>query len=236
MSWWLPAWRTSASAPAPALRRWPSCLPAHPGIRVWTHLDERSCAYFALGMAKASRRPVAILCSSGTAAVNFAPAVVEAYHAGVPLLVLTADRPQELRDLGANQTIDQVRLYGQAAKWFVEMPLPESSEAMLRYVRMVATRAIADRARKRRRVPCTSTFPFREPLVPAAYEFRLPADAEDVASDSLDGRRRGRRADRSARRCLRIDLSEAQGSAGRALGSQTRPHRLRAQRRTRHAS
>src|SRR5687768_12326946 len=78
----------------------------HPDIKVWTHLDERSCAYFALGMAKRDTyNPVAILCSSGTAAVNFAPAVVEAAHSHIPLIVLTADRPQELRDLGANQTI-----------------------------------------------------------------------------------------------------------------------------------
>src|SRR3954447_2892438 len=67
-------------------------LARHPQIKVWTHLDERSCSYFALGMARAANRPVAILCSSGTAAVNFAPAVVEAYHSRVPLIVLTADR------------------------------------------------------------------------------------------------------------------------------------------------
>jgi len=100
----------------------------HPRVKVWTHLDERSCAYFALGMAKArADKPVAILSTSGTAAVNFAPAVVEAFHACVPLLVLTADRPPELREVGANQTIDQVRLYGSAAKWFVDLPLPEAS-------------------------------------------------------------------------------------------------------------
>ena len=84
-------------------------------LRLWMHLDERSCAYFALGLAKATRKPVALLCTSGTAAVNFAPAVVEASQGRVPLIVLTADRPPELRDLGANQTIDQSRgLYGTA--------------------------------------------------------------------------------------------------------------------------
>jgi 2-succinyl-5-enolpyruvyl-6-hydroxy-3-cyclohexene-1-carboxylate synthase len=154
-------------------------------IRTWMHLDERSCAYFALGMAKASGKPVALLCSSGTAAVNFAPAVVEAYHSGVPLIVLTADRPQELRDLGANQTIDQVRLYGSAAKWAVEMPLPEASPEMLRYVRMVAKRAAAT-AVEGVMGPVHLNFPFREPLTPSfpAVEpgwGRFPAVPEDTA-------------------------------------------------------
>jgi 2-succinyl-5-enolpyruvyl-6-hydroxy-3-cyclohexene-1-carboxylate synthase len=144
----------------------------HPGIKVWTHLDERSCAYFGLGMAKAEgQRPVAVLCSSGTAALNFAPAVTEAYYGQVPLLVLTADRPQELRDLGANQTIDQVRLYGSSVRWFVEMPLPEASEEMLRYVRLVAARALAT-TNASPNGPVHLNFPFREPLIPA-----LPAAA-----------------------------------------------------------
>ena len=142
----------------------------HPRVKVWTHLDERSCAYFALGMAKArADKPVAILSTSGTAAVNFAPAVVEAFHACVPLLVLTADRPPELREVGANQTIDQVRLYGSAAKWFVDLPLPEASEEALRYVRMVASRAV-EAARQAPRGPVHLNLPFREPLIPGRYE------------------------------------------------------------------
>jgi 2-succinyl-5-enolpyruvyl-6-hydroxy-3-cyclohexene-1-carboxylate synthase len=118
-------------------------------------------------MAKRSTyNPVAILCSSGTAAVNFAPAVVEAAHSHVPLIVLTADRPQELRDLGANQSIDQVRLYGTAVKWFVEMPLPEANDAVLRYARMAAGRAYAT-ARRGLPGPVHLNFPFREPLIPS---------------------------------------------------------------------
>jgi len=148
----------------------------HRGVRVWTHLDERSCAYFALGIAKASRRPAAVLCSSGTAALNFAPAVVEAYHAHVPLIVLTADRPQELRDLGSNQTIDQVKLYGTAVKWWVEMLLPEASAQALRYARMAAARAAATAAASPAG-PVHLNFPFREPLTPG------PAgDAGDASS------------------------------------------------------
>jgi 2-succinyl-5-enolpyruvyl-6-hydroxy-3-cyclohexene-1-carboxylate synthase len=160
-------------------------LMRHEGMRVWTHLDERSCAYFALGMAKASRRPVALLCSSGTAAVNFAPAVVEAFHARVPLIVLTADRPQELRDVGANQTIDQRNLYGAAAKWSVEMLLPEASTEALRYVRMIASRAVAT-ALGDAPGPVHLNFPFREPLVPdlldAADEDAIGSPAWEPAS------------------------------------------------------
>lgn len=140
-------------------------LQHEPGIRVWTHLDERSAAFFGLGMAKMLREPVALLCTSGTAAVNFAPAVVEAFYARVPLLVLTADRPPELRDAGANQTIDQLRLYGSHVKWSVEMPLPESSEQALRYARTIADRAAAT-ARGGPAGPVHINFPFREPLVP----------------------------------------------------------------------
>ncbi|OGO50507.1 MAG: 2-succinyl-5-enolpyruvyl-6-hydroxy-3-cyclohexene-1-carboxylic-acid synthase [Chloroflexi bacterium RBG_16_68_14] len=141
-------------------------LRRHPAVRVWTHLDERSAAFFALGMAKALREPVAVLSTSGTAAVNFAPAVVEAYYARVPLLVLTADRPPDLRGVGAPQTIDQVRLYGPHVKWFVEMLLPEASPEALRYARTVACRAAAT-ARADAAGPVHVNFPFREPLIPA---------------------------------------------------------------------
>ncbi|MBI4570485.1 MAG: 2-succinyl-5-enolpyruvyl-6-hydroxy-3-cyclohexene-1-carboxylic-acid synthase [Chloroflexi bacterium] len=144
-------------------------LRKHPGIKVWMHLDERSAAFFALGMAKARRQPVAVVSTSGTAAVNFAPAVVEAYYARVPLIVLTADRPPELRDVGANQTIDQVRLYGSHVKWSVEMPLPESSEEAIRYARVLACRAAAT-ARDGKPGPVHLNFPFREPLIPTGAQ------------------------------------------------------------------
>jgi len=142
----------------------------HPNIKTWMHLDERSCAYFALGMAKASGKPIAILCSSGTAAVNFAPAVVEAFHSHVPLIVLTADRPPELQGLGANQTIDQQNLYGTAVKWFAQLPLPEATDHMLRYARSVAARAVTTTL-EGGRGPVHINAPFREPLVPAPIEF-----------------------------------------------------------------
>jgi 2-succinyl-5-enolpyruvyl-6-hydroxy-3-cyclohexene-1-carboxylate synthase len=135
------------------------------GLRIWTLVDERSASFFALGLAKASGRTVALVCTSGTAAANFFPAVVEAHYARVPLLVLTADRPHELRDVGAPQAIDQVRLYGVHAKWFMDMALPEATPAALRYVRTVAGRAVAT-ARSGPAGPVHLNFPFREPLVP----------------------------------------------------------------------
>jgi 2-succinyl-5-enolpyruvyl-6-hydroxy-3-cyclohexene-1-carboxylate synthase len=139
----------------------------HGKLRLWVHLDERSCAYFALGLAKATRRPVALLCTSGTAAVNFAPAVVEASQGRVPLIVLTADRPPELRDLGANQTIDQSRgLYGTATKWFAEMLIPEATDAAVRHAQLVAARAVAA-SLEGAEGPVHLNFPLREPLVPA---------------------------------------------------------------------
>ena len=97
---------------------------SHPGLTDWSVLDERSAAFFALGMAKASGRPVAVVCTSGTAAAEYHPAVVEAHLARVPLLVLTADRPDRLRDVGAPQAIDQVKLYGEAVRWFHQGSVP----------------------------------------------------------------------------------------------------------------
>src|SRR5690348_3214410 len=113
-----------------------------PDIRLWMHVDERSAAYFGLGLAKRSGTPVALLCSSGTAAANFLPAVVEAHLSRVPLVVITADRPHELRDCGAPQAIDQNRLYGAFAKWFVDAALPEASDVPLRYVRTLTGRGV----------------------------------------------------------------------------------------------
>src|SRR5437899_2966226 len=115
----------------------------HSHIRSWMHVDERSAAFFGLGMAKRLRQPVTLLCTSGTAAANFLPAIVEAKLTHVPLLVLTADRPHELRDCGAPQAIDQNRLYGTHVKCFVEVLLLEASNEALRYIRTLAARATA---------------------------------------------------------------------------------------------
>jgi 2-succinyl-5-enolpyruvyl-6-hydroxy-3-cyclohexene-1-carboxylate synthase len=153
----------------------------HPRIKVWMHIDERSASFFALGMAKHQHRAIALLCTSGSAAANFMPAVVEAHYARVPLLVLTADRPHELRDTGAPQTIDQIRLYGAHAKWFVEMALPEETPSALRYARVMAARAMAQ-AIATPSGPVHLNFPLREPFIPDRFESAaIPDDASDDA-------------------------------------------------------
>src|SRR5438270_13874635 len=138
---------------------------AQASIRTWMHVDERSAAYFGLGMSKQLRQPVALLCTSGTAAANFLPAIVEAKLTHVPLLILTADRPHELRDNGAPQSIDQNRLYGTYAKWFVDVALPEATDAGLRYIRTLAGRATA-LTTAIPAGPVHLNLPFREPLTP----------------------------------------------------------------------
>ncbi len=141
------------------------CAARHPDIRTWTLVDERSAGFFALGLAKASRAPVAVLSTSGTAAANFLPAVVEAHYGRVPLIVITADRPHELRDCGANQTIDQIRLFGTHAKWFTDLALPDATGAALRYARSIASQAVAS-AWAAPAGPVHLNVPLREPLVP----------------------------------------------------------------------
>lgn len=140
-------------------------LRVNPTIRTWLHLDERAGAYFALGAARASRRPTVILGTSGTAVVNFAPAIVEAHQGRVPLIVLTADRPPELRDRSAPQAIDQDHLYGRFAKWYVELPVPEVSALLESHLRGVVGRAVAT-AIESPAGPVHVNLPFREPLVP----------------------------------------------------------------------
>jgi 2-succinyl-5-enolpyruvyl-6-hydroxy-3-cyclohexene-1-carboxylate synthase len=140
-------------------------LVREPRIECFSHLDERCAAFFALGAAKAAHRPVAVTCTSGTAAANLAPAVIEAYQARVPLIVLTADRPPELREVGAGQTIDQLKLYGDAVKWFFEVGAHEATPAGLRFIRTLACRAYWT-SFAGPPGPVHLNFPLREPLVP----------------------------------------------------------------------
>lgn len=141
----------------------------HPGVRVWVHLDERSAGFFALGLAKSLKAPVALVTTSGTAAANLLPAVTESWHGRVPLVVMTADRPPELRDVGALQTIDQVHLYGSRAKWSLDLPLPSAEAGALRHLRATVDRAV-ERARRAPHGPVHLNFPFREPLLPGEVE------------------------------------------------------------------
>ncbi len=167
----------------PGSRSAPIALSAarHPGMRVWTLVDERSTGFFALGMARARGRPVAVLSTSGTAAANFYPAVIEARYGGVPLLVLTADRPREVRDFGAMQTIDQVRLYGGHVKWFADLAAAEGTDEIVRYFRTVACRAIAV-TRERPAGAVHLNVPLREPLVPAPQPHRMVPEEQRSAS------------------------------------------------------
>ncbi|WP_419927471.1 2-succinyl-5-enolpyruvyl-6-hydroxy-3-cyclohexene-1-carboxylic-acid synthase [Candidatus Poriferisocius sp.] len=132
-------------------------------LRVTVQLDERVAGFCALGMAKASGRPVAVVCTSGTAAANLFPAVVEAHHSGVPLVVCTADRPPELRDAGAGQTIDQVKLYGDHVRWYAETPcdLDDSD-----YFARLAVRAATAAGAGPNLGPVHLNWPFRKPLEP----------------------------------------------------------------------
>jgi 2-succinyl-5-enolpyruvyl-6-hydroxy-3-cyclohexene-1-carboxylate synthase len=148
-------------------------------LRCWPHVDERASAFFALGLSKTLRAPVALLCTSGTAAANFHPAVAEAHYARVPLVVLTADRPPEVRDWGAAQTIEQIGLYGRHVRWFAEVATPDADATPLRYARSLASRAVAE-ATTRPQGPVHLNLPFREPLHPVAQRGARP-DPEEAA-------------------------------------------------------
>ncbi|MBE2198680.1 MAG: 2-succinyl-5-enolpyruvyl-6-hydroxy-3-cyclohexene-1-carboxylic-acid synthase [Anaerolinea sp.] len=154
---------------APGSRSTPLTLAfaAHPDIELFLHLDERSAGFFALGMALTTDKPVALVCTSGTAVANFFPAITEANMSQVPLLILTADRPPELRHSGANQTIDQIKIYGDQVLWSVDAPLPEQDapEIVLRHLQTLAARAYAT-ANGLRKGPVHVNFPFRKPLEP----------------------------------------------------------------------
>jgi 2-succinyl-5-enolpyruvyl-6-hydroxy-3-cyclohexene-1-carboxylate synthase len=151
-------------------------LAARPELHAVSVLDERAAGFMALGMAKASGRPVAVTCTSGSAAANLHPAVVEAWEARVPLIVLTADRPPELREVGAGQSIDQIKLYGGAAKWFVEVGTHDPRRETAIHHRALACRSYATAAGGRPG-PVHLNFPLREPLAPAP-EALDPSDWE----------------------------------------------------------
>jgi 2-succinyl-5-enolpyruvyl-6-hydroxy-3-cyclohexene-1-carboxylate synthase len=148
----------------------------HPDVTVHVHLDERSSAFFAVGLARASRRPVAIACTSGTAAAEFLPAVVEASQSRVPIAVLTADRPPRLRGTGANQTIDQPGLYGPYCRASIEMPLPET-EGQDSWWRQAAREALESLVGDPPG-PVHINCPFEEPLTPSPAMTLPPPTAE----------------------------------------------------------
>lgn len=154
---------------------------AHPQIEAIPVLDERSAGFFALGLARQHRRATVLVCTSGTAAANFLPAIIEAQESGVPLLVITADRPPEMRECASGQTIDQQKLYGGHVNFYHELAVPEAKLELLRYARQIVMHAV-----ERTRFPCAGPVhlnaPFRDPLPPVedglTEELRPALEAE----------------------------------------------------------
>lgn len=159
----------------------------HPAIEVEVVLDERSAAFWALGTALASGVPAVALCTSGSAAAHFHPAITEANEASVPLIVLTADRPPELRGIGAGQTIDQLKLYGDAVRWFCDVGTHDADDSGLLHFRSVACRAYANAVGDPRPGPVHLNVPWREPLAP------IPVEDDVTATDPLALEGRGER-------------------------------------------
>jgi 2-succinyl-5-enolpyruvyl-6-hydroxy-3-cyclohexene-1-carboxylate synthase len=189
-----------------------------PAIEVTVLLDERSAGFFAVGNALATHVPAVVLCTSGSAAANLHPSVVEADQASVPMIVLTADRPPELRDIGAGQTIDQLKLYGDAVRWFCEVGTHKADDEGLLHFRSAACRAYAAAAGDPRPGPVHLNVPWREPLAP------IEVDGAVTATDplALEGRQ-GRpltavtRTRASAPSALMDELAERLAAAPRGL-------------------
>jgi 2-succinyl-5-enolpyruvyl-6-hydroxy-3-cyclohexene-1-carboxylate synthase len=160
----------------------------HDDIATYSHLDERSAAFFALGRARQTGRPTPVVCTSGTAAANFHPAVLEASESRVPMVVLTADRPPELRDSGTNQTTDQQQLYGNAVRWYHELPEPEADARKLRSLRVTAARALAE-STGTPAGPVHLNAPFKKPLEPTPVEDDVPAAFDENPPLGVEGRR-----------------------------------------------
>ena len=160
------------------------CFHAQPRIRTWIQLDERAAGFFALGLGRATGRPAVLVCTSGTAAANYLPAVVEASHAGVPVVVCTADRPPELRGWGSPQTIDQVGLYGTAARWSVDLPVPDDAGVVASPGAAIGWAETAvEFASGHDPGPVHLNWPLREPLEPLSV---VPAPSAGAAATAGD--------------------------------------------------
>ncbi|MGO3661508.1 2-succinyl-5-enolpyruvyl-6-hydroxy-3-cyclohexene-1-carboxylic-acid synthase [Microbacterium gubbeenense] len=153
-------------------------------ITLHVRLDERSAGFTALGIGRETRTPAAVICTSGTAVANLLPAVLEAHHSGVPMILLTADRPPELRGVGANQTTDQPSMFGSATRLAVDAPVPEGS---VREFRDLAVRAFVASAGESVQGVAHLNLPFREPLagaIPEWFAAGAPRDPDAVVGDA----------------------------------------------------
>ena len=159
------------------------CFHAQPRISDWIQLDERSGGFFALGLGRATGRPAVLVCTSGTAAANYLPAVVEASHAGIGLIVCTADRPPELRGWGSPQTIDQVGLFGTAVRWSIDLPVPDEASpgAAIGWAETAVELASGSDPG-----PVHLNWPLREPLEPASAVPALAASTAAVGAGRSD--------------------------------------------------
>lgn len=156
----------------------------HPMIQTWIQVDERSAAFFALGLAKAELQPVALIATSGSAPAHWYPAIIEASKSAIPLLLLSADRPPELQECGANQTIDQINLFGSHVRSFHQLPLPSSDTQQLDAIEQLGRQA-AEESLSPLPGPVHLNIPFREPLVPDSSEqvvSRRHTEVQPVAS------------------------------------------------------
>ena len=154
-------------------------LVRHPAITCVPVVDERSAGFFALGIAKRTHRPVALLCTSGSAGANYLPAVIEAWESGTPLLVITADRPPEMRECASGQTIDQQKLFGGFVGFYHEFAVPEAALERLRYARQTLAHAMR-RAVAPHGSPVHLNMPFRDPLPP------IPDASTGAVADAID--------------------------------------------------
>lgn len=149
---------------------------AHPGFKKHVILDERSAAFTALGIGKSTGYPAVLICTSGTAAANYYPGVIESRQAGVPLIVLTADRPPKLRDVGANQAVNQLNIYGSYPVWFHEIGEPNTDISDIRRLQRAASQSV--HYSYERRGPSHLNFAFRKPLEPT------PAFVKKIANEN----------------------------------------------------
>jgi 2-succinyl-5-enolpyruvyl-6-hydroxy-3-cyclohexene-1-carboxylate synthase len=174
---------------APGSRSTPltTAFAARDDVEIYSHLDERSAGFFALGRSRRSGEPTALVCTSGTAAANFHPAVIESHQSQVPLVVLTADRPAELQDSGANQTIDQEKLYGDSVRWYRTLPEPKPEARALRSLRVSACRAV-ERAIGTPPGPVHLNVPFAKPLEPTEVVGDVPEALGEQAPLGAAGR------------------------------------------------